>query len=613
MKTHIHSLVAGTLLVSLAGGGIAQAVPFQGYAESGTQEQQYPPAPAQGNQPTQDPNSPTYIAPAPAPAPANGPAYDPTQDPNSPLYIAPAPPEQPTDQAPAPPAPGPQAGQGSLFLVSGTVIPVQLNSDISSATAQVQQGVTATVISHNPGDSELPPGTQIWGTVKQVTPSQNGQPGALDFDFVRIILPDGTSVPIKGRLITLDPANTVFKQGRIMALPSRSLKQVQAIGTGVGAGFVLGNLLQSNTGPSAILTGDGAYLVSQNQTGQPLDATIHAGATLGILIRTDTNVPDTTGYLPSRQGFLQTNPPSTFDPNYYGVDPSTLGNPNLFQYNGFVPSAPPLLVNNSGAAYPPSGYAVAPSPAPQGNYPPANYPPAPMMQPGPAYPPAPGYAPAPAYAQSPAYPPGPGGPQANFSPAAATVITVPDDAVVPVVMDTGLSSATAQPGQRFKTTVVSATPGDSEFPGGTKIIGEVESAHPRTGTDSGELDLKFTEAILPDHTHVPLHGRLISLDRSSVVVQHGRLIATTKKADQAAFIGGGAAAGFVIGRLVHKNGILPSLLGALGGAIIGNNQPRETQEATVPPGTKIGVRIDGPLTYSDDTGYATYRNRFIGG
>lgn len=193
-------------------------------------------------------------------------------------------------------------------------------------------------------------------------------------------------------------------------------------------------------------------------------------------------------------------------------------------------------------------------------------------------------------------------------------ITIPAQSVVPVTIDQEISSATATRGQSFTATVTSSQPGDSEFPAGTRLEGIVSGVTKRNGNNPGELDLRFNTAILPDNSRIRIAGDLISLDNDSVVNSNGRVVASDKAqgSNPLKVIGIGAAGGFVIGRVLKKDGALPAILGAAGGYLYDRLQGKnKAADARVPAGTRVGVRLRNNVTYSDTTGYYDERSNYV--
>ncbi|HEX9996586.1 MAG TPA: copper amine oxidase N-terminal domain-containing protein [Abditibacterium sp.] len=193
-------------------------------------------------------------------------------------------------------------------------------------------------------------------------------------------------------------------------------------------------------------------------------------------------------------------------------------------------------------------------------------------------------------------------------------ISIPAQSVVPVVIDQEITSANAYRGQTFSATVSSDRPGDSEFPAGTRLEGTVAGVTKRSGANPGVLDLRFNGAILPDGTRVPLVGDPISLDNESVVATDGRIVASAKakKNNNLKIIGIGAGAGFVIGRILKKDGALPAILGAAGGFLFDRlSNKNQVADARLTAGTKVGVRLRREVSYRDTTGYYDQRSNYV--
>jgi len=192
-------------------------------------------------------------------------------------------------------------------------------------------------------------------------------------------------------------------------------------------------------------------------------------------------------------------------------------------------------------------------------------------------------------------------------------ISIPAQSVVPVELDEDISSATAYKGQKFTATVVSERLGDSEFPAGTKLEGTVVESTKRSGNTPGVLDLRFRNAILPDGTRVALVGNPIALDNDSVTTTNGRYIAkgNAGKSNDLKVIGIGAGAGFLLGRVLKKDGALPAILGAAGGYLFNRKNNDKAADARLASGTRLGVRLRQGVTYRDTTGYAQQRSAFV--
>jgi hypothetical protein len=196
---------------------------------------------------------------------------------------------------------------------------------------------------------------------------------------------------------------------------------------------------------------------------------------------------------------------------------------------------------------------------------------------------------------------------------AARTITVPSDAIAKVKMDQTLSSANARVGDTFSATVVSVKPGDSEFPAGSKLLGVVTDVRHMTKDTPGVLGLDFRTLVLPDGARYNLNGALADLSGDNVIQTNGRIIAkANNKSTDYKVVGIGAAAGYVLGRVLDQNKLLTTILGAAGGYLYDRNKNKDqVREAVINAGDEVGVRLTAPLTYTDTTGYADARASYL--
>ena len=453
------------------------------------------------------------------------------------------------------------ANYRQISIPAGVVIPVTLDKALNSATTQVGSTFTASIKSVRLGDSEFPAGTKIEGRVTEAKPSANNDPGVLDMEWIAAILPDGTRVPLRGELTSLDTDNVSNQGGRLVASGAKKDDRLKVIGIGAGAGFVLGRVLKSNSTVSTILGAAGGYLFSRSRDKKAEEARLAQNTTLGVELTDGTRYTDTTDYGRFRDPYLR-DVNTRFNPDDYGYDQRASVRPtdNFDGYQTATISTAPQYDANGQLSYQPV----------------------------------------------------PGNPQDNNSVAGARQISIPAGAVVPVTLNTTLTSATARVGQQFTATVESQRLGDSEFPAGTTLLGRVTEARPMQGNEPGVLDFDFNTAVLPSGERVNLRGDLTTLDDKSVQTTGGRIMAKEGKSggDKLKIIGIGTAAGFVIGRVLKKDGILPSLLGALGGYLYGANKGDKPAEAKVEAGSRIGVRLDQRVAYNDDT-YSGYRDTYL--
>ncbi len=455
------------------------------------------------------------------------------------------------------------ANYRQISIPSGVVIPVTLDKALDSATTRVGDTFTATIKTVRLGDSEFPAGTKIQGLVTEAQPSANNQPGVLDFNWTAAILPDGTRIPLQGQLASLDTDNVSNQGGRLIANGAKKDDRLKVIGIGAGAGYVLGRVLKSNSTVSTILGAAGGYLFSRSRDKKAEEARLAQNTTLGVELTNAARYTDTTDYGRFRDPYLR-DVNTRFNPNDYGYDQTTSVRPSDnydgYQVTNTMPN--PVYDANGQTVYPP-----IPTNTVNGD---------------------------------------------NQIVAGARQISIPAGAVVPVTLNTTLSSATARVGEEITATVDSQKLGDSEFPAGTTLVGRVTEARQMQGNDPGVLDFDFNTAILPGGERVPLTGNLTTLDDKSVQTTGGRIMAKagSNSGDKLKVIGIGTAAGFVIGRVLKKDGVLPSLLGALGGYLYGANKGDKAAEAKVAQGARIGVRLDQRVAYNDDQYYA-YRDNYL--
>ena len=98
------------------------------------------------------------------------------------------------------------AAQSRVVLPAGSVILVHTTSPLESASAQNGQ-VFETVVDENVGVDEytvIPAGSRIRGTVTLARAATRQQSGVIEVVFDRLILADGSAVPVTGKLTSTD-------------------------------------------------------------------------------------------------------------------------------------------------------------------------------------------------------------------------------------------------------------------------------------------------------------------------------------------------------------------------------------------------------------------------
>lgn len=167
---------------------------------------------------------------------------------------------------------------------------------------------------------------------------------------------------------------------------------------------------------------------------------------------------------------------------------------------------------------------------------------------------------------------------------AALVVSVPAGTVMEVQLLEGLSSQTSEAGDIFRARVASdvATDGAVGIPAGSEVVGVVTEVVP-LGKVGGraKLGLKFTDLVLPSGRTVPIDATLVQQGPSE-----------TRK--DAATIGGAAAGGAILGRVLSKKDrsrgtVIGAIIGAAAGAVLAS---RNGEEVVIPEGTRLDLKLD---------------------
>lgn len=176
-------------------------------------------------------------------------------------------------------------------LQDNTIIPVSLDETLASNEARKGDTFTATVRrTGNDYYSMLPAGTKIEGAVVAARAQRGNEPGILELDFRRIIMPNGRSYNIDGRLVSLD-AKGISKEndGRLEATggEAKDNRTVYA-GYGAGAGLLIG-LLTKKPLEGTIAGGILGYLGGQVQKDQnkPRNVRLEPGTKFGVRLTQD--------------------------------------------------------------------------------------------------------------------------------------------------------------------------------------------------------------------------------------------------------------------------------------------------------------------------------------
>ena len=163
------------------------------------------------------------------------------------------------------------------------------------------------------------------------------------------------------------------------------------------------------------------------------------------------------------------------------------------------------------------------------------------------------------------------------------MVGIPAGTELTLALDTALTSETSQAGDTFSATVVEpiVIEGREVIPAGSTIEGRVTDATPaKRGAGEAKLALTFGALRLASGYHTDIVGSF-------------QEISASKKARNAAVIGGSAAGGALLGRILGKD-TRSTVIGAIVGGGIGTAVlvGREREQAVLPADTPFGIRLE---------------------
>ena len=196
----------------------------------------------------------------------------------------------------------------TVVIPLGTVVPVTLDGALSSLTSNVGDTFSVTVRSAQNGDAEFPLGTHIAGTVVGVQKAGANQPGILDLSFREMRLPDGSRATINGSVISLDDKSvTRSADGRLVATvkPTKD-NRLKMIGIGVGAGLLIGKLLDQNLIVGGLLGGAAGYFYNEytKDKVKPADVAVKPGTVFGMRVDGDVAYSAPRAFVTARATYL---------------------------------------------------------------------------------------------------------------------------------------------------------------------------------------------------------------------------------------------------------------------------------------------------------------------
>lgn len=198
-------------------------------------------------------------------------------------------------------------------------------------------------------------------------------------------------------------------------------------------------------------------------------------------------------------------------------------------------------------------------------------------------PPAAGTQPAQAPAPHPAQ-------QAHAQPAAASkprMITVPAGEMLNLAVDSPIDSGTAHVGDSFSGRVIEAVVVDNKvaIPTGSKVRGSITQVKAaKKGAGSAELAVTVDTLVLPDGYKTQIVGNFHEMSES-------------QKKRNAAIIGGSAAGGAVLGKVIGKDtkgAVIGSVLaGGIGTAVV---LSQEGKQVVIPADTPFMIKLEEAVT-----------------
>jgi peptidoglycan hydrolase-like protein with peptidoglycan-binding domain len=179
-------------------------------------------------------------------------------------------------------------------------------------------------------------------------------------------------------------------------------------------------------------------------------------------------------------------------------------------------------------------------------------------------------------------------------------VTVPVGTVVPLRMDTALSSNSSRVGDRFTATVFRSVLVDGRAVplDGAKVEGRVTGIGPaERGRGRGIIAVAFDRMVLSNGAAIPIDATLTTLseDGRRRMEQGVRYQENGDRARRAVvFLGVGAGEGAAIG--VAGGAAEPTTVGAVLGTLLGNGE-----RAEVRPGTEFGMMVERSFSLDTDT------------
>ena len=192
-----------------------------------------------------------------------------------------------------------------------------------------------------------------------------------------------------------------------------------------------------------------------------------------------------------------------------------------------------------------------------------------------------------------------------FTSLADNLATVPIGTIIPLRMDTYLSSRSSQIGDSFTASVINDVELDRRviIPAGSRVEGHVTAVDgAERMSRAGTIAITFDKLVFPGGASMPIDGTLTSLDGEARedLEEFGdddKVEGGGQRRRAIVFIGAGAGVGAIIGAMTK--GGKGAAVGAGVGAALGTIGVllSKGEEAEVTPGTEFALRVERTFTF----------------
>jgi hypothetical protein len=182
------------------------------------------------------------------------------------------------------------------------------------------------------------------------------------------------------------------------------------------------------------------------------------------------------------------------------------------------------------------------------------------------------------------------------------ITTIPKDALMTIKLDQPISSYSSRLGDPVIATLdnnVYSLNDSVAVPAGSQVMGQITKVSPSGHLGKhGELEMTFFSIRTPDGNSVPIVAKVVTSDKTGVLrtSTYTKDILTgvgTTAGGTITGLGLGAAAGGVFGQAV--GGMLLGM--PLGAAVAGGYAlARKGQDIVLPPGSRLGIKMEQPVT-----------------